>query len=199
MIALDIWLKKGMEAGLTLEQIGSPIYNTKGIFQDVFHLARTARLEDALEYAGVEYDMLQAVELTRQQLLNTDAEARTPENIQSIFTAHLNTLYDRRIALIKNSLSADQLNAYYSEVWLNLLFQDEIHEWLRTHQEIPKEKLRMMPCSRTKRQAPDLEIETPLPCVVDALQLAKKLTAARLERESGSVAGPLEKIFIRLF
>ncbi len=193
MISLDTWLKKGVEAGLTLEQIGAPIYNTKGIFQDVFHLARTARLEDALEYAGVEYDLLQAVELTRQQLLNKSADDRSLSHIQTMFAANLNTLYDRRIALIKNALNADQVDEYYSEVWLNLLFQDEIHEWLRTHQEIPKEKLRMMPCSRTKRQAPDLEVETPLPCVVDALQLAKKLTAARLERDSTSVAAALRE------
>ncbi len=192
--AMDTWLKKSAAAQLTLEQAGAPIYNSKSIFQDIYHLVRYARFEDAMEYAGLEYDMLVAIELTRHQLRNSSGRVQTPSDIQNLFDSILNKLMDRRIALIQGKLSPQEKDEYMSEVWLNLFFEDELHQWLREHEDLPKEKLRMMGCRNARKHTPgELEEGAPLPCFVEVLELSNKLIASRMEKESGSVAAALRE------
>jgi hypothetical protein len=175
MRAMHLWLKKGIEGRLTLEEVSLPVYGVRGIVQDIPQLVKTARTEDAVQYAGIEYDLLLALQKTRQGPACGDAACGTPE----LFYHNLSDLFDRRIGLIKGKLSPEQLDAFYSEVWLNMFFRYEL-------------------ISRTGVA----EAGVPGGCLTDVLELAKQLTALRLRKEYGSEASgmrdSLESVF-RIF
>lgn len=166
MQAMDLWLKKGITAGLALDQIAEPVFRNRGIFEPIFHEIKTARFEEGFKFAGLEYDLLQAIELTRQQLRDGGDTSRAA----AIFENNLHVVFDRRIALIQGRLSSDDRDAFLAEIWLNLFYREEIEEW---------------------RRGPNQADPMALPLVIDVLEVAKKLTIARFEREWGGVANGL--------
>lgn len=177
--AMHLWLKKGVEAQLNLEEVSLPVYGARGIAQDIPQLVKTARVEDAAQYAGLEYDLLLAIQKTRLDAVQT----KEGEALHDQFYRHLSELFDRRIALIKGKLKPDALDGFYSEIWLNMFLRYEL-------------------ASRLALAQSGEPGAVPAACLPDVLDLAKQLTALRVSKEYGSEASgmrdSLESVF-RIF
>lgn len=150
---MSLWVNKGIAARLTLAQIGKPLYSAN---------------------EGIEYDIQQALNLTRH-----DLRSISEEDAVALFFKHCDTLFDRRIALITGKLSAVDKDQYQAELWLNAMFRKHLKQ---VDESVP------LPCF-----AETLELVQQL--VTQRLELESEGVAAAL-RQDQSYA---ERVFANYF
>ncbi|MDP1835355.1 MAG: hypothetical protein Q8K75_05430 [Chlamydiales bacterium] len=172
---MSLWVKKGVSANLTLEQMGKPLYFAKGLQSFTIH----SHFEDAWKIAGIEYDIQKAIVTTRKAIREgSSADAK------SLFFENLEILFDRRIGFIKGSLSKEEVDAYYAEVWLAAFYRDHL-----PYKDLDASADEAQSCKC------DANGSIPLPCVIEVIELSQQLLVLRLQREYGSVAAGMRDDF----